>query len=147
MIQIDITTPALLFPTISLLMLAYTNRHLALAAVIRQLHGEYRSNLDLNYLNQIRNLRRRMILVRNMQFFGVTSLLLCMLCMFSIFFDWSHAALALFSISMLSMMASLGFSLAEIVQSVRAIDLHLSSLETNASRQARTEPTPGQEVI
>jgi hypothetical protein len=133
--KIDITTPALLFPTISLLMLAYTNRYLALASVIRQLHSQYRANLDKNYLHQIRILRRRIRLVRNMQFFGVTSLLLCTLCMFCVFSELATAALILFAVSVFSMIVSLLFSLVEIVLSVRAIDLHLVDIEDAIAKQ------------
>ena len=39
--EITFNTPALLFPAISLLLLAYTNRYLALANLIRKLHDEY----------------------------------------------------------------------------------------------------------
>lgn len=134
--KIDITTPALLFPTISLLMLAYTNRYLALASVIRQLHSQYRTNLDKNYLRQIKSLRSRIRLVRNMQFFGVTSLLLCTVCMFCIFLDQNLAGLILFSISVFSMIVSLLYSLVEIMQSVRAIDLHLVDIEDAIAKQS-----------
>lgn len=145
--KIDITTPALLFPTISLLMLAYTNRYLALASVIRQLHSQYRANLDKNYLRQIKSLRSRIRLVRNMQFFGVTSLLLCTVCMFCIFLNQGTAALVLFSVSVFSMIVSLLFSLVEIVQSVQAIDLHLIDIEDAIARQHEeaeggTHPAP-----
>lgn len=139
--KLDITTPALLFPTISLLMLAYTNRHLALASVIRQLHTQYQTNLDGNYLQQIKSLRSRMRLVRNMQFFGVTSLLLCTVCMFCIFLDQGRAGLALFVISIFSMIASLLYSLFEIVQSVQAIDLHLIDIEDAAAKQSGADET------
>jgi Protein of unknown function (DUF2721) len=141
--KIDITTPALLFPAISLLMLAYTNRYLAFAAVIRQLHTEYRTNLDQNYLEQIRNLRSRMRLVRNMQFFGVASLLLCTVCMFCVFLNFGCAALALFTASILLMIVSLLYSLVEIVQSVNAIDLHLIDIEDAAARQRKQDGPSG----
>jgi len=133
-VKIDITTPALLFPTVSLLMLAYTNRHLALASVIRQLHSQYKSNSDRNYLGQIKSLRSRIRLVRNMQFFGVMSLLLCTICMFCIFIDQGRVALFIFGLSVFSMIGSLLFSLVEIVQSVHAIDLHLGDFEEEVKK-------------
>ena len=40
--EITFNTPALLFPAISLLLLAYTNRFLALANLVRRLHDEYK---------------------------------------------------------------------------------------------------------
>ena len=134
---IDITTPSLLFPTISLLMLAHTNRHLALTSTIRQLHSQYRQNHEAHYLGQIASLRRRIKLVRNMQLLGISSLLLCTVCMLCIFIDQAHVALWVFCVSVLAMMASLVFSLLEIGQSVRAIDLHLTDLEETARGDAR----------
>jgi hypothetical protein len=134
--KLDITTPALFFPTVSLLLLAYTNRFLALAAVIRQLHSQYRSSPDATYLKQIASLRTRIRLVRNMQFWGVLSLLLCTLCTFLIFIQCDRAAVWLFVVSMASMIASLVFSLWEIRLSVVAIDLHLSDIEADCKRTA-----------
>ena len=132
--KLDITTPALFFPTVSLLLLAYTNRFLALAAVIRQLHAQYHSAPDKTYLKQIASLRARIRLVRNMQFWGVLSLLLCTLCTFLIFIQYDQAAVWLFVVSMTSMIASLVFSLWEIRLSVDAIDLHLSDIENDCTR-------------
>ena len=65
--EISLTTPALLFPAISLLLLAYTNRFLALANLIRNLHAKYMSEKDLKIKAQISNLKKRVILIRNMQ--------------------------------------------------------------------------------
>ncbi|MDR3457667.1 MAG: DUF2721 domain-containing protein [Verrucomicrobiae bacterium] len=133
--KLDISTPALFFPTVSLLLLAYTNRFLALAAVIRQLHSQYQSAPDKIYLKQIASLRTRIRLVRNMQFWGVLSLLLCTLCTFLIFIQCDVAAVWLFVSSMVSMIASLLFSLWEIRLSVVAIDLHLSDIENDSRRR------------
>ena len=69
--EINFTTPALLFPTVSLLMLAYTNRFLTLATIIRNLHDRYKSENDNNILGQIANLRYRIYLIRDMQIFGL----------------------------------------------------------------------------
>ena len=141
--KLDISTPALFFPTVSLLLLAYTNRFLALAAVIRQLHAQYRSAPDKTYLKQIASLRARIRLVRNMQFWGVLSLLLCTLCTFLIFIQYDQAAVWLFVVSMTSMIASLVFSLWEIRLSTDAIDMHLSDLENDCSRLVeKTEANP-----
>jgi len=126
---IDLTTPAVFFPAVSLLLLAYTNRFLALASVIRKLHADYKTSPDLSYLGQIKNLRWRIRLVRNMQFCGVLSLLLCTICMLLLFFDQIMPAEIVFSSAMLIMIISLIISLVEIQFSVRALDLHLESIE------------------
>ncbi len=127
--NIDIATPAVLFPAVSLLLLAYTNRFLALASVIRKLHADYQEVPSPHFLSQIENLRRRIRLVRNMQFCGVLSLLLCTICMFLLFVDMITPAEIMFSASLVVMILSLIFSLVEIQISVRALDLHLQDIE------------------
>lgn len=127
--DIDITTPAVLFPAVSLLLLAYTNRFLALASVIRKLHADYKASPSPHYLSQIENLRLRIRLVRNMQFCGVLSLLICTVCMFLLFLSLITPAEIAFCASMLAMIASLIISLVEIQISVRALDLHLKDIE------------------
>jgi Protein of unknown function (DUF2721) len=127
--EITLTTPAVFFPAVSLLLLAYTNRFLALASVIRKLHADYTTSPDPTYLGQIENLRWRIRLVRNMQFCGVLSLLLCTVCMFLLFWGLIVAAEVIFSIAMIVMIISLIISLIEIQSSVRALDLHLKSIE------------------
>lgn len=86
--QITLTTPSLLFPAISLLMLAYTNRFLALASIICRLHAEWQADRAGSAAQQIENLQYRLRLVRWMQGLGVASRLLCTLCMFVLFPGW-----------------------------------------------------------
>ena len=89
MIEININTPALLFPAITLLMLAYTNRFLSLASLVRKLHDEYhRGEKEKNILLQIKNIRTRLNLIRYMQGLGVLSFLCCVLCMYAIYRNW-----------------------------------------------------------
>jgi hypothetical protein len=80
--DLSLTTPALLFSSISLIMLAYTNRFLAYANVIRNLHGAYKKDPNQVLMAQIVNLRKRLYLTRSMQIFGISSLLLCVVSMF-----------------------------------------------------------------
>jgi hypothetical protein len=127
--EMNLTTPAVLFPAVSLLLLAYTNRFLALDSVIRQLHAQYKAAPSAHYISQIQNLRWRIRLVRNMQFFGVLSLLLCTICMFLLFCGSIVLAEITFSIGLIAMIVSLIFSLVEIQSSVRALDLHLHDME------------------
>jgi hypothetical protein len=127
--EINITTPALLFPAISLLMLAYTNRFLTLATIIRNLYDRYGSVPDDNLHGQIRNLRYRIYLIRNMQIFGVLSLLFCMISMFSLFSGWIAAGQWAFAIALMLMMVSMLISLRELFISVVALDLLLADME------------------
>jgi uncharacterized protein DUF2721 len=128
--ELSITTPALLFPAISLMMLAYTNRFLALANLIRNLHVQYKKEPGEKHLvAQIRNLRTRIRLIRSMQAYGVLSFLLCIICMFSIFSNWNEVSYIVFALSLLSFSVSLIFSLTEIVLSMRALEVELRGME------------------
>lgn len=132
--EINLTTPALLFPTVSLLMLAYTNRFLTIATIIRNLHDRYRENQSENLLGQIANLRFRTYLIRNMQIFGVLSLLMCVVSMFALFAGWIAAGQWSFAIALILMIVSMLISLRELTISVGALDLLLSELEEHEKR-------------
>jgi len=127
--EINLTTPALLFPAISLLLLAFTNRFLTLATLIRSLHAKYDQAPNKIILGQIKNLRKRVILIRNMQALGVLSLLLCVICMFLLFYNQQLLGRYTFGVSLILLMASLGISVYEIQISVKALQLHLSNME------------------
>ncbi len=128
--DISINTPALLFPAITLLMLAYTNRFLSLATLIRKLHGEYtRGEKEKNILNQIRNIRSRLNLIRYMQTFGALSFLCCVICMYLVFRNWMDLAYWVFAFSLLTLLISIFLSLVEINKSTRALELQLSDIE------------------
>ena len=83
--EINLTTPALLFPAISLLLLAYTSRFLALASLMRELHSRYKAQPDPRIKGQLTSLRYRIGIIRNMQVFGVASFVGCVLCMIVLF--------------------------------------------------------------
>ena len=128
--EITFTTPALLFPAISLLLLAYTNRFLALANLVRKLHEQYkRGEENKIILQQIHSLRRRIRLVRYMQGLGVFSFLCCVVTMYTIYINWMGLVKYEFAISLLSLLASLIISLVEITQSTKALELELSDIE------------------
>ncbi len=134
--ELNLTTPAVLFPTVSLLLLAYTNRFLALAALIRSLHDRYAANPDDILVKQINNLRYRIVLIRNMQAFGVLSLLACTVCLFALFAGYPAVGKWLFGASLLLMMVSLGLSVREIQVSVDALNLQLHTLEALKQKEA-----------
>lgn len=135
--EINITTPALLFPAISLLMLAFTNRFLGLASVIRNLHATYKTFPDPKYLGQIGNLRRRIYMTRGMQIWGIASLILCTVCMFVMFAGEVFVGKVLFAASLVCMIISLCISLAEIQMSIGALDLHLKDIEKEEAEHIR----------
>ncbi|MCG2616443.1 DUF2721 domain-containing protein [Terrimonas sp. NA20] len=128
--EITFNTPALLFPAISLLLLAYTNRYLALAALIRKLHDEYmRGEKNHLLVKQIKILRLRINLIRWMQAFGVFSFVCCVLTMYGVYQQWKVMTELAFAISLITLLASLVISLVEISQSTRALEWELSDME------------------
>lgn len=131
MLILQLTTPALLFSALSLLLLAYTNRFLTLATLVRSLHRSKENGKTKNISLQIKNLRARIILIRNMQFLGIASLFFCVLCMLLLFLEKENFGKIIFAISLILMMLSLATSMREIQISVRALNLHLSDCEEN----------------
>ena len=130
MFEININTPALLFPAITLLMLAYTNRFLSLASLVRKLHDEYhRGEKEKNILRQIKNIRSRINLIRYMQGWGVLSFLCCVLCMYIIFRGWMGLAHWIFAASLIFLLVSIILSLIEINKSTKALELELGDIE------------------
>ncbi|WP_186758293.1 DUF2721 domain-containing protein [Echinicola salinicaeni] len=128
--QLELSTPALLFSAITLLMLAYTNRFLAMASLIRGLNERYRENPeDVLLLEQLKNLRRRVNMIKNMQIFGVLSFLLCVICMFLIYQEIKTAANIVFMLSMIALLVSLLISLIEINLSTKALNIELGGME------------------
>ncbi|MCX6137799.1 MAG: DUF2721 domain-containing protein [Ignavibacteriales bacterium] len=135
LLDINIATPALLFPAISLLLLAYTNRFLALAALIRELHSKNKTNPNEVLKGQINNLKERIHMIRDMQAWGIGSLFICVLCMLLILLHQIVVSEILFAVSLLCMLISLGLSIREIRISVHALDLHLSDLEHSEEKR------------
>lgn len=127
--EISLTTPALLFPAISLLMLAYTNCFLTLATIIRNLRDRYVKDREETIIPQIENLRYRVYLIRNMQIFGVLSLLMCVISMFALFAGWVIGGQWSFAVALILMIVSMLISLRELKISVGALDLLLTDLE------------------
>lgn len=127
--DLPLTTPSLLFPAISLLMLAYTNRFLGLASVVRALHATWRSSGDPMLVAQIANLRKRIRIIKRMQTLGVLSLMLCTASMALLFFGLQVAGQITFGISLLTMLGSLALSLWEIQMSGMALDLQLKDAQ------------------
>jgi amino acid transporter len=131
---LSLTTPALLFSAISLIMLAYTNRFLAYAAVVRNLHDKYLEQQDDLLIEQIKNLKKRLGLTRAMQILGITSLLLCVFTMFLIYVHYMILATWVFGIALLLLILSLSLLIWEIQISTYALSLHLKDIEDHLKK-------------
>ncbi len=127
--EFSLTTPAVLFPAVSLILLAYTNRFLAISSLIRNLKDKYTEKGEEHLIGQIKNLRRRIYLIRNMQFLGVFSLFLCVLSMYFIFENRPETARNMFSVGIISLILSLALSLREIHLSIVALNLEMKDIE------------------
>jgi hypothetical protein len=127
--ELTLSTPALLFPAISLLLLAYTNRFLTLANLIRSLHDRYATRHEAHVAGQIANLRFRIKLIRNMQVFGVSSFFLCVLTMFLLYLGQATPGAFVFGAALICLLISLALSLREVQISVDALTLELQDIE------------------
>lgn len=127
--ELNLTTPGLLFSAISLLLLAYTNRFLSLANLIRTLHGRYQQTGDKGAKAQIENLHKRVELIKNMQLLGIGSLFLSVFCMVALFAGWVILGKILFGVSLILLLISLGMMMIEIQISVKALNIHLRDLD------------------
>ena len=128
---LEISTPALLFPAISLLFLSYTNRFLHLSALIRTLHTDWLEKGDATLRAQIDNLRRRLTLIRTMQFFGAISLFFCVIAMLSVIGRFQLLAVGAFLAALVLMALSLGCLIYEIWISGGALRILLNAVEAS----------------
>lgn len=130
-----LTTPSLLFPAISLLLLAYTNRFVTLTSVIRELGRVEANRHDELIRRQIESLRVRVQLIRAMQFFAVLSFAVCTLSMLCLFLTWLRTGSTLFGIALGLLTISLFVSLFEVHLSTNAINLELKRLDRDLARK------------
>lgn len=127
--EFSLVTPTLLFSAVSLIMLAYTNRFLSYAQLVRNLKDKYVKDRSEVTAAQIANLRKRLNLTRSMQILGISSLFCCVVSMFFCFISLRITAIIIFGIALLLLISSLGLSIREVVISTRALEIHLNDLE------------------
>lgn len=127
--KLDLTTPALLFSAISLIMLAYTNRFLSYAQLVRTLKDKYMENPSDITAAQIVNLRKRLYLTQTMQVLGISSLFLCVVSMFLVYINLNQLSVYIFGVALLLLIASLGVSIRETYISIRSLEIHLGAME------------------
>ena len=128
--ELTLTTPALLFSAVSLILLAYTNRFLSYAQIVRMLIEKHQENPTYITKAQINNLRQRLYLIRFMQIAGVSSLLSCVLTMYMIYIGLQTLAAYIFWLALIMLITSLATSIWEIQISVKALDISLKDLES-----------------
>lgn len=131
--EFSLATPTLLFSAVSLIMLAYTNRFLSYAQLVRNLKDQYLQNRSEVTAAQIANLRKRLYLTRSMQILGISSLFFCVVSMFLVYIHLRLLSVYVFGFALLLLIASLGVSIREIVISVKALELHLEDMDNGCA--------------
>ena len=131
MFEITISTPALVFPALSVLMLAYTNRFIAISKRVRALHAEHKNNPAKNLKKQIKSLHKRLMFIRNMQVLAITGFLINMISIFLILISLPKVATVLFGVGLLAIIGSLLISVLEINMSVQAMSFELEEDEAD----------------
>jgi hypothetical protein len=126
--EFTLTSPAVFFPAISLLFLAYTNRFLHLSALVRKLHSDWLLGHEPTVLAQVKNLRHRIELIRWCQAVGIISLIGCLASMLALLSQWPATALAFFAFTAITMALSLLLSLWEILISGGALNIYLNQM-------------------
>ena len=129
--NLSIETPAILFPAITLLMLAYTNRFLALSQLIRSLHQDYEKGHAIKTLKQISHLRQRVFLIQLMQSLGAIAIILCVISIFLLLLNIQIIGLYFFIASLIIFLGSILSSLIEILMSSRALNILLENFGQN----------------
>lgn len=129
MTEVTLNTPALLFPTISLLLLAYTNRYIAISNRIRALHSQYKTEQSNVIIAQISILKKRIFLIRNMQLFGIATMFIAAFSMFLIYYNLEEMVHAVFGLSLISMLVSLTLCAFEVYLSNKALLIQIKDVE------------------
>jgi hypothetical protein len=129
--ELTLITPTFLFSAISLLLLAYTNRFLSYAQLVRTLKDRYMEDHSALTLAQIKNLRKRLYLTKNMQMLGVASLLLCVATMFLIYVGLQIISAYVFGLALVLLIISLTLSVLEIRISAKSLEIYLSNMENS----------------
>ena len=128
--ELTLSIPALLFPAISLSMLAYNARYLAIAALIRQLFKEFDDSRAAPLERQIRSLRKRLSIIKGIQGSAIASFLLAAVSMFLIYVEFRMWANLVFGLSLILLMVSLVLSLWEVQLSTRALEIQVRDMES-----------------
>ena len=130
MTELTLITPTFIFSAISLIFLAYTNRFLSYAALVRDLKDKYMTEPTAITRAQIDNLQKRLKLIKRMQIFGIASLLLCVATMFLIYINYQTVAVYVFGVGLVCLIISLAYSIWEITISAKALEIYLSDMNT-----------------
>ena len=135
--ELTLATPALLFSAVSLILLAYTNRFLSYAQLVRQLRDRYLDNPEDKLTEgQQDNLKKRLNLTRLMQGFGIASLFFCVVSMFLIYIGLQLISAYVFGLALILLIVSLGVSFREIQLSTQSLKIYLRIIEMEGKKKS-----------
>jgi hypothetical protein len=137
-VELSLQTPALLFPALSLLILAYTNKFLAIAKLVRNLYSAHSEKPQPHILAQINSLRLRLNLIRWMQAAGLASNFFCVLTMLFIYLGHQMTAHVVFFLAVALLMLSLAVAVLETFKSADALNLLLTDIEQSEGVALKT---------
>jgi len=124
----EITTPALVFPAISLLFIAYTNRLHTLSVLIRSMTKKDNKDSKNNETkDQLEILKKRVLYIKRMQVFGILSFIFCLFTIICLYIELDNIANYFFGLALFLLVASLLFALVETLQSTEALSIHLKN--------------------
>ncbi len=118
-------TPTYVFSAISLLMIAYTSRYVAISQVIRHL-SESAPGSDSRVECQIRSLMKRVKYIRNMQITALIGFCANIMTMILIVLGIDFLIAPLFIAGLVLILVSLGICIMEIALSAQALSISLS---------------------
>lgn len=123
--MLEISTPALVFPALSVLMLAYTNKFIAISKRVRTLHSDHQLNPSPKIHSQIKVMLKRMSYIRNMQITALSGFSSNLLSIAFIFMGFNTIALIFFTLGLLLVLISLIICIIEIYTSTETMALLL----------------------
>lgn len=123
--MLELSTPALVFPALSVLMLAYTNKFIAISKRVRALHAEHLKNPSKRVHKQIKSLDKRMKYIRNMQICALSGFSSNIISIAMIFVGLDLFAMIFFSLGLILVLCSLIICIIEIYLSVQAMSVLL----------------------
>jgi hypothetical protein len=127
----DITTPAILFPAISLLFVAYTNRLHSLSVLIRAMTTEGSNESKTRHTQeQLDILQKRVTYIKRMQVFGILSFIFNLITIICLYINYDYLANYIFGFGLFMLSASLLFALLETLIYTKALNIHLKNYKS-----------------
>ena len=133
---LDLTTAALMFPAIPFLMLTFGTRFTVVSELIRKIHDEYASEINLDdvrtkrMLGEISTLKKRLLMIQINQTLTSLSFFVNLLTIFALFMGHQNLSKLLFGIVLILLMLAIILFIVEIGIATKSLNLHLEDLDS-----------------